>query len=153
MRHRTRDAQLAHERLCAVVPAAQRDAALVGQLDQVLVSLFQSGFQVSRQNLVFRHQVGQTIAGQYQPVTFLEQHALVDFGAVGQLTAAQEQAQAEIRLDSRITPEPVYVELHISPLRNRRGRFPCRAADSRSRTSHGPPDLTGLSERPKNESR
>ncbi len=34
-----------------------------------------------------------------------------------------EQAQAEIRLDSRVTLEPVYVELHISSLRNRHGRL------------------------------
>jgi PAS domain S-box-containing protein len=34
-----------------------------------------------------------------------------------------EQAQAEIRLDSRIALGPVNVELHISPLRNRRGRL------------------------------
>ncbi len=34
-----------------------------------------------------------------------------------------EQAQAEIRLDSPISHEPVFVELHISPVRNRRGRL------------------------------
>ena len=34
-----------------------------------------------------------------------------------------EQTQAEIRLDSPISHEPVFVELHISPVRNRRGRL------------------------------
>jgi PAS domain S-box-containing protein len=32
-----------------------------------------------------------------------------------------EQAHTEIRLDSRISAEPMYIELRISPLRNRRG--------------------------------
>jgi PAS domain S-box-containing protein len=34
-----------------------------------------------------------------------------------------EQAQAELRLDPRISAEPLYVELRISPLRDRRGRL------------------------------
>jgi PAS domain S-box-containing protein len=34
-----------------------------------------------------------------------------------------EQAQAEIRLDSAVSPEPMFVELHIVPLRNRHGQL------------------------------
>jgi PAS domain S-box-containing protein len=34
-----------------------------------------------------------------------------------------EQAQAEIRLESALSSDPVFVELTISPLRDRRGRL------------------------------
>ena len=34
-----------------------------------------------------------------------------------------DQAQAELRLEPHLAPEPLYLELRISPLRNRRGRL------------------------------
>ncbi len=40
-----------------------------------------------------------------------------------------EQAQAEIRLDSAITHEPVFFDLHISPVHNRRGRLVGRSVN------------------------